>query len=116
MNHSLGYRPLNIVISPRHGYHWQQVPPYQNLDCLVTGAPGPIIINWYYGSTHGQPIPSIGRVHAEHVISSGYDGGLHVVLNSSFPDHDSGVYICVAKTDWEQVEQSININFTINSM
>lgn len=112
--HSLGYRPLNITISPEN---IKQVPPYQNVDCLVTGTPGPITINWYYNNTQGWPIFSSGRIRVEQITSgSGYDAGLRLVLNSSFPDYDSGVYICVAKSDWEEVERSVIINFTIDSM
>lgn len=114
MIHFLGYRPL-IIISPRNISHWEQLPPYQNLDCLVTGAPGPITINWYHGNT-SEPISSFGRIHVEQLNNASvFDGGLRLVLNSSFPDRDSGTYICVAMSNWEQVEQSININFTIHS-
>ena len=96
--------------------------PYQNIDCLVTGAPGPLTINWYYNTIQGQPISIDGRIYVEHIDSVhidsviGYDNGLRLVLNSSFPDYDSGVYTCIAKTDWEQAEQSLNVNFMISSM
>ena len=112
----LAYSPLNIVISPIHGNHWQQVPPYQNLDCLVTGAPGPLDIEWYYMSTPSQLLSTIGRIRVDHVSSSEYDGGLRLVLNSAFPIHDSGVYTCVAKNGWEQVKQTINIDFITDGM
>lgn len=107
----LGYHPLNITITPRSIH---QVYPYQNIDCLVTGAPGPLTINWYYNS---QPLSIIGRIYVEYIDNViGYDNGLRLVLNSSFPEYDSGVYVCIAKTDWERAEQGLNINFMIGGM
>ena len=104
---------MNITVAPVSVW---QVPPYHDVDCLVTGAPGPITIRWYYGNTRGWPIASSGRIHVEQVISSNVnDGGLRLVLSSSFPDYDNGVYICVASNGWEVVEQSLTINFTIGS-
>lgn len=114
MIYSLGYRPLDVTISPRSIH---QVPPYQNIDCLVTGAPGPISVNWYHDNTEGWPISSYGRIHVEQIInvSSGFDIGLRLILNSSFPDYDSGWYICVAMSNWEKAEHSLNIKFSISS-
>lgn len=98
-----------------HPVNTQQVPPYQDLDCLVTGAPGPIHINWYYNSIHGRPIADGGRIHVAKISNgSGYEGGLRLVLKSAFPRYDSGIYICVAKTDWEVTKQSLRINLTID--
>lgn len=118
MIHCLGYHPLTIV-SPSNSYRWQQTRPYQNLDCLVTGAPSPIAVNWYHKNIDGRPISSHGRIHVEQLISSDgeFDAGLRLVLNSSLPNHDpdTGLYVCVAKNVWEQVERSLNITFAINA-
>jgi len=92
--------------------------PYQNVDCLVSGGPGPVTVNWYHKNTNGEPISSHGRIRVEEMISDGvFDVGLRLVLNSSLPYYhpDAGLYICVAKNDWEQVEQILNISFAIST-
>ena len=93
------------------------MPPDQNVDCLVTGGPGPFTISWYYNASNCRSFSTSGRIHVEHIGSiNGYDDGLRLILNSSLPEHDSGVYICVAETEWEKVEQSIEIDLTNGSM
>ena len=114
MIRSLGYRPLRVTIRPERIQH--SVPLDQNVDCLVTGGPGPFTISWYYNTTRGRPFFTSGRIYVERTGSiDGYDDGLRLILNSSLPELDSGVYICVAKTEWEEAEQSIDVDISSGS-
>jgi len=107
--HWAGYQPLSITYNHDNN-PWQQVHPYSNVDCMATGGPGQVTIKWYH---QNDIIPYYGRIRVEDITMANFTV-LRLVLESAFPDIDSGLYKCVANNEWhDPVERSLVIDFGI---